>query len=56
MNKKNVEEKEIYETPVIRRQQVVLEQVIAAGSTQKRSDAVVHEWNDEEEQDFEIII
>jgi hypothetical protein len=49
MDKKKIEET-VYESPVIMRQQVILEQVIAAGSTRKTSDGTVtHEWNDDTE-------
>ncbi len=48
MNKKKTE-KEIYEAPTLNKQQVILEQVIAAGSGRKLSNdgEVQHEWADE---------
>lgn len=49
MNEKKME-KGSYEAPVIKKQQVILEQVIAAGSRPISTDygTLVHEWTDEE--------
>ncbi len=56
MNDKRIE-KEVYEIPVIIRQQVILEQVIAAGSPLRSSDgAVTHEWNEENIDNGDVIV
>ncbi len=56
MNDKKIE-KEVYEIPVIIRQQVILEQVIAAGSPLRSSDgAVTHEWNEEDIDNGDVIM
>lgn len=56
MNDKKIE-KETYETPVIMKQQVILEQVIAAGSTRKQTSGVIdHEWNEENIDNNDVII
>jgi hypothetical protein len=56
MNDKKIE-KEVYEIPVIIRQQVILEQVIAAGSPLRSSDgAVTHEWNEEDIDNGDVIV
>ncbi|WP_455666615.1 hypothetical protein [Phocaeicola sp.] len=56
MNDKKIE-KEVYEIPVIIRQQVILEQVIAAGSPLRTTDgAVTHEWNEEDIDNGDVIV
>ena len=56
MNDKKIE-KEVYETPAITKQQVILEQVIAAGSPLRSSDgAVTHEWNEEDIDNGDVIV
>ncbi len=56
MNGKKIE-KEIYEIPVIMKQQVILEQVIAAGSPLRSTDgAVTHEWNEEDIDNGDVIV
>ncbi|WP_455666406.1 hypothetical protein [Phocaeicola sp.] len=51
---KNNTEKETYEAPIVTKQQVVLEQIIAAGSTRKASEGMVqHEWEDEVEDHYD---
>jgi len=56
MNDKKIE-KEVYEIPVIIRQQVILEQVIAAGSPLRSSDgAVTHEWNEEDIDNGDVVV
>ena len=56
MNDKKIE-KETYETPVITKQQVILEQVIAAGSTRKQTSGVIdHEWTEENIYNNDVII
>ena len=48
--------KESYECPVIKRQQVILEQVIAAGSKLKSSTGPAeHDWIEEEIDNGDII-
>ena len=42
---KNKTEKEAYEAPVVKKQQVILEQVIAASPYEG---TVIHEWEDED--------
>lgn len=46
--KKKVIEKEFYEAPSFQKQQIILEQAIAAGSPQNSRGEVMHEWNEEE--------
>lgn len=46
--KKKVIEKEFYEAPSFQKQQIILEQAIAAGSPQNSRGEVTHEWNEEE--------
>lgn len=57
MNKKKIG-KEVYETPAITKYQIILEQVIAAGSPVSSSDGVTQEWAGEEEMnaDYDVII
>ena len=59
MDKKEIK-KNIYHAPVIKRQQVILEQVIAAGSRKLSTDeaeAIQHEWIEEEmNNDYQTII
>lgn len=50
-------EKKIYETPVITKQQIILEQVIAAGSYIKSTSEVTeHEWIEESIDNGDVII
>ena len=57
---KNNTEKETYEAPIVTKQEVVLEQVIAAGSRKLSTDEsefVQHEWIEEEmDNDYQTII
>jgi hypothetical protein len=58
MNKKKIE-KEIYEAPALNKQQVILEQVIAAGSRIMESEngSIMHVWEREEvDADYDIIL
>ncbi|WP_455667531.1 hypothetical protein [Phocaeicola sp.] len=59
MDKKEIK-KNIYHAPVITKQQIVLEQVIAAGSRKLSTDeteAIQHEWIEEEmNNDYQTII
>ena len=50
-------EKKIYETPVCNKQQIILEQVIAAGSYIKSTSKVTeHEWIEESIDNDDVII
>ncbi|WP_455667760.1 hypothetical protein [Phocaeicola sp.] len=40
-------EKEIYESPVVKMQQVILEQVIAVSTKKKTTGTIYHEWDDD---------
>lgn len=39
-------EKEIYESPVVKMQQVILEQVIAVSTKKKTTGTIQHEWDE----------